>query len=269
MKKTIILILTLSIILGVFSSCGHKTVDPIDDQTSSSPSEDMSAESTFNDTTESNETNQSENTETDDRLTVTEEPPETRMIEIKSLDKLSEMRKMSVCNDDATLAQYIQSISATGIQNKGELTAFVKLVDSLPNISILDGSVTWIRLMQGIAQDTGKEFTVLYVATEAENGDWTRVEYVLSAADVSREIFNEKISIGENSLLVSSVKNSDGDLTIHTETRNPHPSGTGTMIQWVGEVKGIFTRIYYYSTGDAANVNTGNIFSNLHITDIS
>ena len=77
MKKTIILLLTLSLILGVFSSCGHKTVDPIDNQTSSSPSEDTSAESTKNvidDSTESNEVNQSENTETDDRLTeITEE----------------------------------------------------------------------------------------------------------------------------------------------------------------------------------------------------
>ena len=72
MKRTILLLLTLSLILGAFSSCGHKTVDPIDDQTSSSPSEDTSAESTENvidDSTELNEVNQSENTETDDRLT--------------------------------------------------------------------------------------------------------------------------------------------------------------------------------------------------------
>ena len=46
MKKTILLLLTLSLILGVFSSCGHKTVDTINDGTSSSPSEDTSAEST-------------------------------------------------------------------------------------------------------------------------------------------------------------------------------------------------------------------------------
>ena len=72
MKRTILLLLTLSLILGIFSSCNHKTVDPIDDQTSSSPSEDTSAESTENvidDSTESNETNQSENTETEGRLT--------------------------------------------------------------------------------------------------------------------------------------------------------------------------------------------------------
>ena len=81
MKRTILLLLTLSLILGVFSSCGHKTVDPIDDQTSSAPSEDTSAESTENvidDSTESNETNQSENTETDDRLT--EIPEETSFV---------------------------------------------------------------------------------------------------------------------------------------------------------------------------------------------
>ena len=71
MKKTILLLLTLSLILGAFSSCSHKTVDPIDDQTSSSPSEDTS---TANTTEETNDTNQSENTETDDRLTeITEE----------------------------------------------------------------------------------------------------------------------------------------------------------------------------------------------------
>jgi hypothetical protein len=69
MKKTIILILTLSLTLGVFSSCGHKTVDPIDYQTSSSPSEDTSAESLVNDATESNQTNKSEHTDTDGRLT--------------------------------------------------------------------------------------------------------------------------------------------------------------------------------------------------------
>ena len=68
MKKTIILILTLSLTLGVFSSCGHKTVDPIDDQTSSSPSEDTSAESLVNDATESNQANKSEHTDTDGRL---------------------------------------------------------------------------------------------------------------------------------------------------------------------------------------------------------
>ena len=77
MRKSFILLLILVLIFSNLLSCGHKTVDPIDDQTSSSPSEDTSADSTENvidDSTESNETNQSENTETDDRLTeITEE----------------------------------------------------------------------------------------------------------------------------------------------------------------------------------------------------
>ena len=53
MKRTILLLLTLSLILGVLSSCGHKTVDPI----GTSPSEESTME-------ELNDTNQSENIET-------------------------------------------------------------------------------------------------------------------------------------------------------------------------------------------------------------
>ena len=45
MKKLIILFLTLTLILGIFSSCGYKTVDIIDDETSSSPSEDTTVAS--------------------------------------------------------------------------------------------------------------------------------------------------------------------------------------------------------------------------------
>ena len=41
MKKTILLLLTLTLILGVFSSCGYKAVNPLDNETSSSPSEDI------------------------------------------------------------------------------------------------------------------------------------------------------------------------------------------------------------------------------------
>ena len=53
--------------LGVFSSCGHKTVDPIDDQTSSSPSEDT------NTTSATEEIHQSENTGADEKLTTNTE----------------------------------------------------------------------------------------------------------------------------------------------------------------------------------------------------
>ena len=91
MKKLIILLLTLTLILGVFASC-QKRYLTIDDETSSSPSEDTSTESTTGYITESNETNQTENTETNDRLTdITLETqpieyPETYNYTIKKVD---------------------------------------------------------------------------------------------------------------------------------------------------------------------------------------
>ena len=84
MKKFLILLLTLTLILGVFSSCGKKYVNPLDDETSNSPSEDTSTESTTGYITESNETNQTENTETNDRLTDIDGVPEAGEIEYVS-----------------------------------------------------------------------------------------------------------------------------------------------------------------------------------------
>ena len=196
--------------------------------------------------------------------TFTAEPLPSQSIEIQSLEKLNEMREMLSCDDETRLEQYIQSVSDSGVQSKDDLVAFVKIIDSLPQISLLDGNVTWICFSHSISEDTGKEANVVYITTEASNGDWTRVEYVLSVTDVSRKISDEKISVGEASVLNTPIQSPNGKLTIHIETRSPHPSGNGTMIQWVAEADGIFTRIYYFtnSTGD---VDTENIFGNINI----
>ena len=53
MQKTILLLLTLTLILGVFSSCGYKTTNFTDTETSSSPSEDTTVVS--DETTEETE----------------------------------------------------------------------------------------------------------------------------------------------------------------------------------------------------------------------
>ena len=196
------------------------------------------------------------------------DPLPGQSIEISGLEKFNEMKAMIANNDEAQLEQYVQGIASSGIQSKDDLIAFVKLIDSIPQISVLDGNVTSIRFSHTVSEDTGKETNVVYVVTEAANGDWTRVEYVLSVANVAQKISEEKAAIGESSLLTSAVKNSDGKLTLHIETRQPHPSGTGTLIQWVGEANGIFTRIFYY-TNNSDSVKTDNLFSNIRIPDIS
>ena len=76
MKKFLILLLTLTLILGVFVSCNSNL--PIDDETS---------EVTKQETTESSQTNQTENIETSDTLTETDETSESEGIEyVESYD---------------------------------------------------------------------------------------------------------------------------------------------------------------------------------------
>lgn len=263
--KRIFFILTIVLLVAIFASCNRTNSNIEDTATSSEISE---AETTLTEDTGISETENitaDENTETTEITeynTVANDPLPSKSIEIRDFEKLNEMREMVTCEDETRLSQYIQSIADSGIQSKDELITFVKLIDSLPHISILDGNVTGICFSHSISEDTGKETNVVYVTTEAENGDWTRVEYVLSVTDVAKKISDEKISVGENSLLTSPVKDSDGKLTLHIETRNPHQSGEGTMILWVGEAEGIFTRIYYYA-GNADDVNTDNLFSNI------
>jgi hypothetical protein len=200
--------------------------------------------------------------------TVLKEPFPSQSIEVKGLEKFNEMKEMLACNDETRLEQYIQGIADSGVQSKDDLLAFVKMIDTLPQVPVLEGDITWIRFSHSISEDTGKETNVVYVTTEAANSDWTRVEYVLSVSDVSKKISDEKISIGEGSVLNSVVKNSDENLILHIETRTPHPSGNGTMIQWIGEVDGIFTRIYYF-TNNTDNVKTENLFNDMKISNIS
>lgn len=194
--------------------------------------------------------------------TVINEPLPDKTIEVRNIDRLNEMRKMLTCDDESQWNQYIESVSDCGIESKDDILTFVKLIDALPQISILDGDITWIYFSHGISEDTGKETTVVYITTKAKNGDWTRIEYVLSITDVSKKISDEIESIGDNSVLNNFVKSLDGDLTLYIETREPHPSDKGTMIQWVGHAKGIFTRIYYY-TSNPSDINADNLFGNI------
>ena len=123
MKKLIILLLTLTLILGVFASCGKKYINPLNDETSSSPSEATRAE-----ITESNETNQTENTDTDDNLTetTTEATTETEVLEKDykyTVEKID--GKYYVCFED------YEPISVT--DQVGYTSLFVPSIDYLKN----------------------------------------------------------------------------------------------------------------------------------------
>ena len=206
----------------------------------------------------------SEQTNSSDKITSTIDLP-SHTIEVRSLEDFNKMKEMSVCDDESQLQQYFQSFAFERPQSKEDLSAFVNLIDSLPQIPILEGNITWICFSHSISEDTGKETNVVYITTEAANGDWTRVEYVLSVTDIPAKISAEKSETENKSLLNSPIKNSDGNLTLHIETRSPHPSGNGTMIQWVGETEGIFTRIFYF-TNTTSDVETEKLFNDIQIS---
>lgn len=231
MKKVLI---TMMLILSIFLS-GCQDVEKISEQTNSS-----------------------------DKITSTIDLP-SHTIEVRSLEDFNKMKEMSVCDDESQLQQYFQSFTFERPQSKEDLSAFVNLIDSLPQIPILEGNITWICFSHSISEDTGKETNVVYITTEAANGDWTRVEYVLSVTDIPAKISAEKSETENKSLLNSPIKNSDGNLTLHIETRSPHPSGNGTMIQWVGETEGIFTRIFYF-TNTTSDVETEKLFNDIQIS---
>ena len=211
--------------------------------------------------------NSSEETASNKKITTDRILP-SQTIEVRSLEEFNKMKEMSVCDDEAQLQRYFQSFTFERPQSKEDLSAFVNLIDSMPIIPILDGNIVWICFSRDISEDTGKETTVVYISTEAANGDWTRIEYVLSVIDASKKISDEKILVSENSILKSPIKNSDGNLTLHIETRESHSSGKGTMIQWIGEVDEIFVRIFYF-TNAPEKVNAENLFNDLQTANIS
>ena len=256
MKKVLI---TMMLIFAIFLSACQNVVNQNDIPTQS----DTKMENNQNDKENAPNKQITSNSNSNDKSS-TSDPLPSQSIEVQGLEKLNEMREMLLCDDETRLEQYIQSVANSGVQSKDDLFAFVKIIDSLPQIPILDGNITWIRFSHSISEDTEKETNVVYITTETANGDWTRVEYVLSVTDVSQKISDEKVSIGKGSILNPPVKNSDGTLVIHVETRSPHPSGKGTMIQWIGDVDGIFTRIYYF-TNNTGDVEAGTLFNKIQI----
>ncbi|MDD4475233.1 MAG: hypothetical protein PHV95_05475 [Eubacteriales bacterium] len=204
----------------------------------------------------------------DTSVPVTKQPP-PYSINLRSLEQLEEMRRMAEYKDGEELSLYLRSVEGGGAHTREDLVDFLELIDSLPILKFFDGTVTFISHETGNSIDTGKHYNVVYVTTEAENGDWTRVEYLLSVDDVPVEIEKRKEE-GEfsDSLFTNPIHIKDENITLYCETREKHPSGKGDVIGWTLNVDRIYTRVVYY-TNDVDSVKTQNVFDNLSIKSIS
>ena len=185
-------------------------------------------------------------------------------IEVRSIEELETMRQMATSSDRAAVEEYLRSVS--GADDQKDLIRFLALVDSVPYPVILEGDITWISYSFGQSIDTGKEYNILFVTTEAENGDWVRVEYNLLEDDVAAMI-DASVQTTPDSLLPQPLQSSDKKMSIHTETREAHPSGTGTIITWGANIEGTYAKIVYFVSGEDS-VETSEVCLGIYMTQI-
>lgn len=197
-----------------------------------------------------------------------------RSIGVRSLEQLEEMRKMAELEDEEALAMYLPSVEGGGAQSREDLINFLKLVDSLPIIEFIDGTVVWISHLTGYTMDAEGKHTKNYydyiiVSTEAKNGDVTRVSYSFLINDVSAEMEKRKTEGNFiDSTLKSPIESKNGKIKVYCETREKHVSGEGDVINWTLDVDGIYTQVVYW-TNDMESIVTENVFENVVVTNIS
>ena len=275
MKNTIVLILVITLVC-VCTGCMQENIVDSDgvnhnQETTMPTSEDCenaNSETVRETSAESSEASTSETeivtTEISDEPTDPADPGEPpTVIEVRSLEDLLMMKEMIACEDKELVQEYL---AGWGI-SKDDLISFVSLVETTPYVPLVEGKITWISYMTGISVDTNEPYKILYVSTETDDGDWVRLEYLLSVKDVEDKIARELADEGTKSLITSPLHSKDGKITFHIETREKHPTYPGDVINWVANVDGIFTRVVYYTT-DADKVVTTDMLSKVEASQI-
>lgn len=187
-------------------------------------------------------------------------PP--RSINLESLEELEIMREMIACEDEQALYEYLHSIPGGGAQSRQDLIDFVNLVEHTPYACLIDGKITWLNYKGS----SDKQNEVLYVTVKAPNGEWVRCGYLFSVENVSKQMNKVKREIGRDNCLSSPLSTGDGRLTLYTETREPHPTYEGDLIEWWGVLDGIVVEIAYY-VADMDAVDTVALLNSLNIVD--
>jgi len=199
----------------------------------------------------------------------TNDPLPSESIDVRSLAELNEMRQMISCTDDEKLNQYLLSVEGGGAHSRDDLIGFLKIIDSLPFPALIEGDIVWLSHSRGQSQDTGENYDIVYISTQAPCGDWVRIEYYLSVSNIEDKIEAESLKLTASSILLKPIQNANGDITIFSETREIHPTGTGNMIKWIASIDGIFANVIYY-TENADAIVADDLYRNLtlsHITD--
>lgn len=160
------------------------------------------------------------------------EPP--AMIILDSSAELAEMREMAVCTDEDALYDYLWSLKGMGASSRGDLTAFLELLDSLPYLPVLEGEISSIRYTP--------ERQHMEIVTKAANGDWLRLIYFLSVQDIHAEIEAwKKEEPDDDSILPEPFVCCGGRIKVYREVRVAKPGAF--LLCWDIEADGIFIRV--------------------------
>lgn len=214
-------------------------------------------------TEHSNGTVESKSTEPYDHA----EPPES--IQVRSLEQLDEMRMM-LRQTDEELDAYLLNATGGCADSKEDLVSFLDLIDSLPVLEVIEGDIIWIAHFYDQDRSTGKKQDgVVYISTMGSNGDWTRIEYLLSVKDVSGEL--EKLRADgefDKSVISDVLQSNNGRVKVFSEIKKRHPNGNGDLIEWMITIDNTLARVVYY-TSDSSDIQTSSVFGDISLTQIS
>ena len=173
--------------------------------------------------------------------------PNRFAMDLRSVQDLEELREMAVSADGDVLQAYLLR---KGMRNREELTEFLELLDSLPYLPILDGKLIWIGYDSGLDFDSRQPYTenaTLFISTEAQNGDWVRLQYTLP--------------VGERPTVTG-----DGELLMISGGgwQEKHPTAPGMLTTWELLADGLRVRVAYYSA-DPDSVVTEEVFAGLAV----
>ena len=181
------------------------------------------------------------------------EPPES--IYVDGLDKLEEMRKM-LTKPDEELEPYLDNIRGRGLNSREDLVNFLELIDSISVLKLIDGEISVIAYYP--------KSDDLDIFIEASNGDRVHLEYYLSM-DPSEGV--ERFS-SDKSTLSQPVKSQDGRVTVYSQFKEPHPSGTGERVKWALTLDDTFVYVVHYYVESASGIEAEDVFANVQIINI-
>ena len=189
-------------------------------------------------------------------------PEPFESMSIRSLTQLEEMRKMILCEDENTLSKFLTSVEGSSAHSREDLINFVSLVEPLPVIELIYGSITWIAHYNSNGSD------IVFISTTAPNGDWTRVEYQLSVKDPVAEIESMKSSgVLTKNDIITTIQSHNGRIQVFSEKNAPHPSGVGETCEWTMIVDDILVRVVYYTTHQN-KAEMPDILTKIRLTDL-